>query len=127
MTLEKAAPTVVLSNATCAINDIIAISGVTAFDTSTAIQVACEVLCTYNSAATAGGRLEIYGSVDGTNYTTDPIAVYDLPFTANVTKRAEFSILSAPKYIKPTIRNLDGTAGHTITAVYISLQAQTVA
>jgi hypothetical protein len=126
MTIAKGDPTVVLSNATCAVDSIVAISGVTAFDTSTAIQVACEVLLTYNSAATAGAQLEVYGSVDGTNYSSEPIAVYDIAFAANTTKRNTFSILSVPKYIKPTVRDLDSTTGHTLTAVYISLQAQTV-
>jgi hypothetical protein len=126
MTVAKGDAVTVLSGATCAINSIVAISGVTAFDTSTAIQVVCDVVLKYNSAATAGGQLEIYGSVDDTNYTTDPIAVYDIPFTANTTKRAEFSILSAPKYIKPTVRNLDATSGNTITEITIKLQAQTV-
>jgi hypothetical protein len=126
MTLAKADPTTILSNATCAINDIVAISGVTAVDTSTAIQIACEVLLTYNSAATSGGRLEVYGSVDGTNYSTAPIATYDLEFAANTTKRNVVSILSVPKYIKPTVRNLDATTGHTITAITIKVQPQTV-
>jgi hypothetical protein len=125
MTLAKGDPVTVLSNATCAINTIVAISGVTAFDTSTAIQVVADVVVTYNSAATSGGQLEVYGSVDNSVWTTDPIGVYDIVFAANTTKRNEFTIVNFPKYIKATVRNLDATTGHTITAITIQLQAQT--
>jgi hypothetical protein len=125
MALAKPDATTLLTGATAAISSIVAISGVTAFDTTSVIQLTCEVLCTYNSAATVGGQLEIYGSIDNSNYTTSPIAVYDLPFVANTTIRAEFSVLSSPKYIKPTVRNLDSVSGHTITAITIRVQPQT--
>lgn len=125
MTLAKGAPTVVISAlASIAASATSAIS-TSSLDTTTSIQVAAEVLMT-NGAATfnPNAQLLIFGSMDDSNYTTQPIATYDIVLEASATTRQEFSVMNAPRYLKAKVKNLDTAIA--ITTISVSFQTQTV-
>jgi hypothetical protein len=118
----KADKTTLLSNATAGTSAIVAISGVTAIDTTGYIGVVFDVVVTYNASATVGGRLDIYGSSDNSNWSSDAIFSFDIPFVANTTRRGQFTFWGGPRYLKPTVYN--NSSGYTITA--ITIDAQTI-
>jgi len=69
---------------------------------------------TYNAAATAGVRLEVYYSPDGTNWDTDTDERYDHPFRAGETVQKTYVLASVPSYVRIRIVNLDGTYAVTL-------------
>jgi len=69
----------------------------------------------YNSAATAGVKLSIYYSADGTNWDTDTDDVYTHPFKAGEAKQKTYIIASVPPHVRVRVENLDGTYAVTIT------------
>jgi len=69
---------------------------------------------TYDAAATAGVRLEVYYSPDGTNWDTDTDERYDHPFRAGETVQKTYVLSSIPPYVRVRIVNLDGTYAVTI-------------
>lgn len=121
MTLAKGAPTTVI-DALASLAATTESSLSDAFDTQTAIQVVVEFLGTFGASA-LGAELRVYGSVDGTNYSTKPFAVRDIILEASATTRQVFSVPSAPRYLKFSVYNLGAVA---ITTVSIKVQAQTV-
>lgn len=122
MTLTKDDPKVtLLENATAGASSATSLS--TALTLTNCIQCAIEVLCTFG-AASASGRLDIYGSLDGTNYTTAPIAAYELVLAASATSRQEFGVANFPPYIKCMLTNLD--TGASITSISIFAVRQLV-
>lgn len=123
MTLAKAAPTTIINNlGPITQNSVTALSSCTAFDTETAIQVTLEVVCTFGASA-LGAELYVFGSVDGTNYSSKPIGTYPVILEASATARQLFSVPHGPRYLKCTFKNLGAV---DITAVYVNAQAQTV-
>lgn len=96
----------------------------TGIDTSNAIQVAVEVILTYG-AATLGGRLECFGSLDNTNWSTEPYAAYDIVLAASATTRQVFGVANSPRYVKFRVRDLDTSVA--ISAISINSAMQTVA
>lgn len=126
MTLAKpASGTEVLANKTAAASGTTTLGDCTVVDSSNAIQVAAEVVATYNASATLGGRLEVFGSLDNTNWSTQPFAGYDMVFeSAGATTRQVFGVANAPRYLRFRLRNLD--TGQSITAIYVNVALQTV-
>lgn len=106
-------------------SDLVPASGI---DTSAAIQVAAEVVCTYGSAQTVGARLDVYGSLDDTNYSTQPYASYDLTMPAtSATVRQVFGIANAPKYLKFKVTNPDAvTSNANLATVSVNVQRQLI-
>lgn len=122
MTLSKpSSGTTVLSEKTAAASGTTTLSECTTTDTSNAIQVAAEVLATYG-AATLGGRLEVFGSLDNTNWSTEPFAAYDLVFAASTTTRQVFGVANAPRYLRFRVRNLDTSISITAISVNTAMQ-----
>lgn len=124
MTLAKEAKSsALIDNVAVSANSASALS--TMIDTSNAIQVAVEVLYTIGSVPTKCVRLDCYGSMDDTNYTTSPFASYDCPLpTAAGTFRHEFGIANAMRYIKFKVADTDTSV--TISSVCVYAQCQLV-
>ncbi len=80
---------------------------------------------TYNGAATAGLRLNMYFSPDGKNYDTVPYAYYDINLTAGGTIQ-ETKIVDAPEQgsMMFKVQNLDGTYAATIIKVWTNLEKE---
>lgn len=80
---------------------------------------------TYNGAATAGLRLNMYFSPDGKNYDTIPYAYYDIDFTAGGTIQ-ETKIVDAPEQGNLTMKveNLDAAQTATKIKVWTNLEKE---
>lgn len=94
----------------------------TATDTTNAIQVAVEVVATYDTP-TLGGRVEVFGSLDNSNWTSQPFAAYDMVVETGAT-RQQFGVANAPRYLRFRVKNLDTTK--SISGIYINVAMQTV-
>jgi hypothetical protein len=127
MVISKGTPSTVLSNKTAAAAGATTLTDCTTIDTNTCIALAIEVKVTYGSAATLAGTVKIFASYDDSNYDTDPIEQFDLPFTTNTTKSQSFNVMPGPRYLKVQIVNNE-TAGSNkdITAAYVYAHQQDV-
>jgi len=127
MTLAKGTPSTILSNKTAAAAGATTLTDCTTIDTDATVSVALEVKVTYGSSATLAGTLKIFASHDDTNYDTDPVEEFTLPYTTNATKSQTFVITPGPRYMKAQIVNNE-TAGANkdITAAYIYMHKQDV-
>lgn len=95
-----------------------------AVDTTNAVRVGVEVVLTYG-ANTVPARLDVYGSMDDTNYTTAPIGSYPLVLAASSTTRQEFPVTDFPRYLKFKVANPEPTA-ISLTGVYVYAQNQVI-
>jgi len=68
----------------------------------------------YNSAATAGARVEVYYSPDGTAWDTDTDERYDHPFRAGETVQKSYVLGSVPPHVRIKIVNLDTAYAVTV-------------
>ena len=72
------------------------------------------VKATYDASASAGIRIKIYWSPDGSNYDTDTDEVYDHPFEAGKTKQKTYIIHAVTPYVRVVIENLDSNYAVTL-------------
>lgn len=93
----------------------------TATDTSECLYLELEAVMTFHASATAGATVKIYGSSDGTNYTTAPIDQFTMPFTAGTTQRWSRQVMFGPKYIKVAITNLSSAQSITAVSAYTTI------
>lgn len=127
MTLSKGTPTVVLSNKTAAAAGSTTLTDCTTIDTDACTALALEVKATYGSSATVAGTLKIFASYDDTNFDTDPIEQFDLPFTTNTTKSQSFNITPGPRYLKAQVVNNESSGSNKdMTAIYVYAHKQVV-
>lgn len=125
MTLAKpTGGTEVLTNKSAAAGGTTAtlLADCTSIDTTNAIQVSVEVVATYDTPS-LGGRLEVFGSQDNTNWSTQAYAAYDMVKETGATRQV-FGVANAPRYLKFRVMNLDTTKN--ITGIYINAAMQTV-
>ena len=76
--------------------------------------IALIVKATYDPSATAGIKIYVYWSPDGTNYDTDTDEIYDHPFAAGATKQKTYIIHAVTPYVRIVIENLDPTYAVTL-------------
>jgi hypothetical protein len=126
MPLAIGTPTKILDNKTAEDGSVTALADCTAIDMDAAVSLDIEVLLTYGSSGTVAGILKVFASYDGTNYDTDPVEQFDLPFAANTAKSQTFSIASRARYLKCQIVNNDSGANKDMTACYIYTHKQVV-
>jgi hypothetical protein len=127
MAISKGTPTKILDNKTAAAAGATAQADCTAIDTDTTVALALEVTITYGSSATVAATLKIFASYDGTNFDTDPIEQFDLPFTANTTKSQSFNLIPGPRYLKAQVVNNESAgANKDATAISIWKHQQSV-
>jgi hypothetical protein len=127
MTLSIGTPTKILDNKTAEDGSYTALSDCTTVDMDAAISLDLEVLVTYGSASVTGcATLKVFASYDDTNYDTDPVEQFDLPFLINAARSQTFSIASRARYLKAQIVNTDSGANKDLTACYIYAHKQVV-
>lgn len=125
MALAKAVTTI-LSNKTAAYNGATTTLGdCTTIDTNTTVSLAIECKCTYDSSADDGCTVQIFASGDDTNYGDNPIDEFDMPFTANTTKRWSRAVIPAERYLKVRVKNNSTVNPSTATAIYVYAHKQT--
>ena len=119
MTLTKT-PVLILDNKTAAAAGATTLTDCTTIDTQGCISLAIEVKATYGSSATVAGTLKIFASYDDTNYDTDPVDTFTLPYTANSTKSQTFNIIPGARYLKcQVVNNESAGSDKDMTAVYV--------
>jgi hypothetical protein len=126
-TLSKPASTTLIDAlASLAANTLSDISTADSGDTDTWIGATIEIIAT-NGAASANPNLQIwiYGSQDGTNYSSQPIQYCDVVLEASATTRQEFPVITVPKRLKCKVKNLD--AAVAATSITVKIQPQTMA
>lgn len=127
MALSKGTPTKILDNKTAAAAGQTTLTDCTTIDTDACTGLALEVIATYGSAATLAGTLKVFGSYNDTNYDTNPIEQFDLPFTANTTKSQSFNLQPGPRYLKAQVVNNETSgANKDMTAVTVYSHKQVV-
>jgi hypothetical protein len=84
---------------------------------------AITVSVTYGASVTAGVRVYVLASNDGTNFDTEDInyafTYFDVGYGANSTKQKSVNLDCLPKYVKIRVRNLDGTNATGAVKVYV--------
>jgi len=127
MTLTKGTPSAILSNKTAAAAGATTLTDCTSIDTDASTTLALEVKVTYGSSATLAGTVKVFASYDDTNFDTDPVEQFDLPFTTNTTKSQTFLLTPAPRYMKvQVVNNETAEANKDMTAVYVYMHKQDV-
>jgi hypothetical protein len=126
MAISIGTPTKILDNKTAEDGAATALADCTAIDMDAAVSLDLEVLLTYGSSGTVAGILKVFASYDGTNYDSDPVEQFDLPFLANTAKSGTFSVSSRARYLKAQIVNNDSGANKDMTACYIYAHKQTI-
>ena len=127
MALSIGTPTKILDNKTAAAAGATTLTDCTTVDLDAATALDLEVLVTYGSSATLAGTLKVFASYDDTNYDSDPVEQFDLPFLANTAKSQAFSVATRARYLKCQIVNNETTeANKDMTACYIYAHKQSV-
>jgi len=121
MALTKTVATHV-SNQTVAADTLYPLSSITATDCSEAILADVEGVCTYHASGTTAAVVRVYASNDNSNWGSEPVDQFTMPFTANTTKRWSKTIIPSAKYIKCTIYNADAAQSITAAYVYFTIQ-----
>ena len=121
MALTKTVATHV-SNQTVAADTLYALSSITATDCSEAILADVEGVCTYHASGTKAAVVRVYASSDNSNWGSEPVDQFTMPFKANTTKRWSKTIIPSAKYIKCTIYNADAEQSITAAYVYFTIQ-----
>lgn len=125
MVIAKTA-TKIIDNVTVALSASADSSGV---DLSSAIKFGVGFSLTFNAAATAGARVELYADPAGAASTftiganDDPCDFADIELDAGNTVSGFIPLLDTPKYVKARIVNEDDT--YSITALSVWSQVQT--
>jgi hypothetical protein len=122
MALAKTIVTSV-NNQEIAENTEYAIASCTAADCSAVIVADVECVCTYAASSTLAATVKIYASSDGTNYGSQPVDQFTMPFVTNTTQRWSKTVIPSAKYLKATIKNND-TGNYHLTAVYVYITTQ---
>ena len=78
------------------------------------------VRITYGGGATAGIRVHVKFSADGSNYDTDGLT-FDPPFTAGATVQvSELFDIEAARWVSIEVENLDGDVAHSDLMVWVT-------
>jgi len=86
--------------------------------------LAVTVRVTYNASATAGVRVYLLASGDGTNWdsenTTDAFTYFEPKFGAGETHQRTVNVDALPRYIRVLVRNLDGVYATGAVKVWVT-------
>jgi len=86
--------------------------------------LAVTVKVTYNASATAGVRVYLLSSWDGTNFdsenTTDAFTYFDPSFSAGATVQKTVNVDALPRFIRVLVRNLDGSYATGAVEVWVT-------
>lgn len=99
------------------------LASVTAVDCSAVLIADVECVCTYHASATTAATVRVYASSDNTNWGSQPVDQFVMPFAAGTTKRWSKTIIPSAKYLKATVYNADPTYSITATSVYLTTQS----
>ena len=114
-----------MNEASLAASATTAIGDCTNTDLTKATQLSYTIVCTFNASATAGARMTLWPTRNGTNY--DSSAWNDWSATiavsaGNTVTWTSLPISPAPKGMKVKIENLDGAYAITNLKVYAIVQ-----